>query len=59
MIGRLVQASLRAVWAEDAMKPPVEAWWGDEVAVGRLTGAWWGGLWGVESTERLFGRTVG
>ena len=54
-----MQASLRAVWAEEAMKPPVEAWWGDEVAVGRLTGAWWGGLWGVESTERLFGRTVG
>ena len=32
------------MWAEEAMKPPV--------------GAWWGGLWGVESTERLFGRTV-
>ena len=40
------------------MKPPVEAWWGDEVAVGRLTGAWWGALCGVESTERLFSRTV-
>ena len=28
VVGRLVQASLRAVWAEPAMKPPVEAWWG-------------------------------
>ena len=54
VVGRLVQASWRAVWAEEAMERPVEAWWGDEVAVG-----WSAWAWSVESTKRLFGRIVG